>query len=113
MRHIIIPGYAVLYTTNKTRDSDEWTAMQVGGEDLSTRLNSVKPEQTYYFKVQARNRKGYGPFSNIVAFTTSAAGKKWQILVHENIYQVLINWWNWFPLGLKGELALKIKSMDN
>ncbi|XP_046334042.2 neogenin-like [Haliotis rufescens] len=69
----VITGYAVLYTTNKTRDNDEWTAMQVGGEDLSTRLNSVKPEQTYYFKVQARNRKGYGPFSNIVAFTTSAA----------------------------------------
>ncbi|XP_046583259.1 neogenin-like [Haliotis rubra] len=69
----VITGYTILYATNKTWDNRDWTVMQVQGEDLSTSLNSVKPEQTYYFKVQARNRKGYGPFSNVVAFTTSAA----------------------------------------
>ncbi|XP_046567515.1 netrin receptor DCC-like [Haliotis rubra] len=69
----VITGYTILYATNKTWDNRDWTVMQVQGEDLSTRLNSVKPEQTNYFKVQARNRKGYGPFSNVVAFTTSAA----------------------------------------
>lgn len=63
-------GYVILYTDNKTKSDREWLAQATKGDKHSAVLGDLKPLTEYYFKVQARNSKGYGPFSNVVIFTT-------------------------------------------
>ncbi|XP_044265919.1 neogenin isoform X2 [Tribolium madens] len=70
-----ITGYVILYTDNKTKSDREWLAQATKGDKHSAVLGDLKPNTEYYFKVQARNSKGYGPFSNVVIFTTGSNGK--------------------------------------
>jgi hypothetical protein len=63
-------GYVILYTDNKTKSDREWLPQVTKGDKHSAVLRDLKPFTEYYFKVQARNSKGYGPFSNVVIFTT-------------------------------------------
>ncbi|KAJ3649130.1 hypothetical protein Zmor_020890 [Zophobas morio] len=65
-----ITGYVILYTDNKTKSDREWLPQATKGDKHSAVLRDLKPSTEYYFKVQARNSKGYGPFSNVVIFTT-------------------------------------------
>ncbi|XP_015837098.1 neogenin isoform X4 [Tribolium castaneum] len=67
-----ITGYVILYTDNKTKSDREWLAQATKGDKHSAVLGDLKPNTEYYFKVQARNSKGYGPFSNVVIFTTGS-----------------------------------------
>jgi neogenin len=60
----------ILYTDNKTKSDREWLPQVTKGDKHSAVLRDLKPFTEYYFKVQARNSKGYGPFSNVVIFTT-------------------------------------------
>ncbi|XP_074038285.1 neogenin protein frazzled [Leptinotarsa decemlineata] len=65
-----INGYVILYTYNKSLLDPEWNASAVKGDVHSTVIYNLKPFTLYYFKVQARNSRGYGPFSNLVTFRT-------------------------------------------
>lgn len=65
-----ITGYVILYTENKTRSDREWHAIAIKGDNHSSVIYDLKPVTLYYFKVQARNSRGYGPFSGIVSFRT-------------------------------------------
>ncbi|KAJ8932114.1 hypothetical protein NQ314_014895 [Rhamnusium bicolor] len=65
-----ITGYVILYTDNKTRSDPEWHVSAVKGDIHSSIVYDLKPFTLYYFKVQARNSRGYGPFSNLVSFRT-------------------------------------------
>lgn len=38
------------------------------GDRLSLTVKNLLPKATYYFKIQARNVKGYGPLSPVVTF---------------------------------------------
>lgn len=42
----------------------------VVGDKMTTTIKGLTPSTTYYFKVQARNSKGYGPMSSTVSMTT-------------------------------------------
>ncbi|HVZ38611.1 MAG TPA: CAP domain-containing protein [Candidatus Kapabacteria bacterium] len=42
--------------------------------DTSTTVNGLTANQTYYWRVKARNGAGWGPFSSIWNFTTSTSG---------------------------------------
>lgn len=48
----------------------DWTMDSVDGDRLSKFISALNPETTYHFKLQARNVKGYGPFSSIISYTT-------------------------------------------
>jgi hypothetical protein len=43
----------------------------------------------YHFKIQARNNKGYGPFSNIISFTTGPS--EWLYLQVIQVQQHAVN----------------------
>ncbi|ERL92476.1 hypothetical protein D910_09789 [Dendroctonus ponderosae] len=63
-------GYVILFTENKNKTDALWQALAVKGDNHSSIIYDLKPFTVYYFKVQARNSRGYGPFSSIVSFRT-------------------------------------------
>lgn len=65
-----VTGYVILYTHNKTLAEPEWNVSAVKGDVHSSIMYDLRPFTVYYFKVQARNSRGYGPYSNVVTFTT-------------------------------------------
>ncbi|CAH1125665.1 unnamed protein product [Ceutorhynchus assimilis] len=65
-----ITGYVILFTDNKTKTDAQWQALAVKGDNHSSIIYDLKPFTVYFFKVQARNSRGYGPFSNIATFRT-------------------------------------------
>ncbi|GLH00170.1 Contactin [Gryllus bimaculatus] len=70
-----ITGYLILYTTDSSLPDREWVVEGIVGDRMTTTVKSLTPETTYYFKIQARNSKGYGPFSSVVSFTTGPNGR--------------------------------------
>ena len=65
-----LSGYLVFYTTDATQKDEDWVFDGTVGEKLSTTIKDLTLGTTYYFKVQARNTKGYGPMSPTVIFRT-------------------------------------------
>ncbi|XP_078327626.1 neogenin-like isoform X5 [Crassostrea virginica] len=66
-----ITGYLVFYTTDPKQDLREWVVDGVlEGDELSATIKRLTLSTTYYFKVQARNSKGYGPLSETVIYKT-------------------------------------------
>ncbi len=68
---IYLLGYLVFYTRDSTLEDRDWAVQGViSGDKLSETIKGLSPETTYFFKVQARNNKGYGPSSPTVIFRT-------------------------------------------
>ncbi|KAF4526119.1 hypothetical protein B566_EDAN007613 [Ephemera danica] len=67
-----ITGYIISYSTDQTVKDSVWQFEAVLGDRLTTALKGLTPDTTYYFRIQARNNKGYGPVSEIETFTTPA-----------------------------------------
>ncbi|XP_054015802.1 neogenin isoform X5 [Hylaeus anthracinus] len=65
-----ITGYIIFYSTDNTKWDRDWLIEAVIGDKTEFIVKSLKPSTTYYFKIQARNSKGYGPFSTTVPFKT-------------------------------------------
>ena len=63
-------GYLVYYTTDSSHDDRDWVYEGVLGDELSATIRHLTPDTTYYFKVKARNSKGYGPSSQTVIYHT-------------------------------------------
>lgn len=63
-------GYVIFYTTDNTLKDRDWAVEGVLGDKMTTTIKGLLPDKKHYFKIQARNKKGYGPVSNIVPFTT-------------------------------------------
>lgn len=76
-----VTGYVILYTSNKTLSDPEWSVSALKGDVHSTIMYDLKPFTIYYFKVQARNSRGYGPFSNVVMFKTGHS--KYKMFLNE------------------------------
>ncbi|XP_071098730.1 neogenin-like isoform X2 [Haliotis cracherodii] len=66
----LITGYLIFYTTDSNQADRDWVLEGVVGDRLSTVISDLTPDTTYYFKVQARNRKGYGPMSETKIYKT-------------------------------------------
>lgn len=65
-----ITGYLIFFhTDNKARERD-WQVEGVVGDKLTATIKGLQPDTQYFFKIQARNSKGYGPISNEIPFTT-------------------------------------------
>ncbi|KAG8192662.1 hypothetical protein JTE90_009692 [Oedothorax gibbosus] len=67
-----ITGYVIFYTTDKTQRDRDWVVEGVVGDKMTTILKGLTLDTTYYFKIQARNNKGYGPLSSEISFHTAA-----------------------------------------
>ncbi|KAG1677763.1 Neogenin [Nymphon striatum] len=66
-------GYVIFYTTDNTKLDRDWVVEGVGRNDLTKQITGLTLDTTYYFKIQAHNSNGYGPFSQTVLWTTSSA----------------------------------------
>ncbi|KAK8752524.1 hypothetical protein OTU49_005992, partial [Cherax quadricarinatus] len=68
-----ITGYLIFYTTDASGD---WVMEEVLGDRMTFTVHGLTPSTLYYYKMQARNVKGFGPFSSVGNFTTlPAVGK--------------------------------------
>ncbi|VDK77158.1 unnamed protein product [Litomosoides sigmodontis] len=67
-----IEEYVVYYADRSNAPDKDWIRDGVKGDHLSIRLTNLLPRQTYFFKVQARNIKGYGPLSPTLQFVPGA-----------------------------------------
>jgi hypothetical protein len=70
LMRILLAGYVILYTTDHTQRDREWVVEGIVGDKMTTTIKGLTADTMYHFKIQARNNKGYGPFSNIISFTT-------------------------------------------
>jgi len=66
-----LSGYLIYYTTDSTRRHTDWVIKAAHADRLSTIIRDLRPDTTYYFKVAARNKAGYGPLSPTVIFHTA------------------------------------------
>lgn len=55
--------------TSEPEETSAWQVLAVGGTLTETLVTNLQAPLTYYFKVQARNAMGYGPFSDVVVYT--------------------------------------------
>lgn len=65
-----ITGYLLFYSTDNTKRDRDWLLEGVIGDKVDAIVKNLHPSTMYYFKIQARNSKGYGPFSTTVSFKT-------------------------------------------
>nr|pir hypothetical protein T19B4.7 - Caenorhabditis elegans [Caenorhabditis elegans] len=66
-----IEEYLVFYTDRASLADKDWTINYVAGDKLSHQVSNLLPKANYFFKIQARNEKGHGPFSSVVGYTPS------------------------------------------
>ncbi|KAK7107804.1 neogenin-like [Littorina saxatilis] len=66
----IITGYLVFSTIHRKQPIGEWQVKAMNGEQTSLTVGNLSPSTKYFFKVQARNVKGYGPLSRVVPYKT-------------------------------------------
>lgn len=71
-------GYIIFYTTDNSKRDRDWRVHGVRGDEHTTEITGLLPMTTYFFKIQARNTKGVGPFSPTVSFRTGQS--KYQFL---------------------------------
>ncbi|XP_048268236.1 neogenin isoform X2 [Bombus terrestris] len=69
-----ITGYITFYSIDNTKWDRDWLLEAVVGDKTECIVKGLQPSTTYYFKIQARNSKGYGPFSTTVPFKTPQNG---------------------------------------
>ncbi|KAH0951900.1 hypothetical protein HN011_002148 [Eciton burchellii] len=65
-----ITGYLIFYSTDNTKRDRDWLLEGVIGDKMDAIVKNLHPSTMYYFKIQARNSKGYGPSSTTVSFKT-------------------------------------------
>ena len=68
-----INGYLIHYTTDRWANVRDWFVEAVVGDVTSARIANLSPDKKYFFKVSARNSKGYGPYSSVMSFATRGA----------------------------------------
>lgn len=67
---LLFLGYVISYSPDNLRNDRDWLAEAVVGDKHTIVLKQLTPNTKYYFKVKARNDKGYGPFSSPIAHFT-------------------------------------------
>ncbi|XP_063715807.1 neogenin-like [Symsagittifera roscoffensis] len=67
-----ITGYDLSYTTDPS--AKDWALDHVLGNVLAHEVKDLTLQTTYYFKIAARNKKGLGPSSAPLSYTTPAVG---------------------------------------
>ncbi|KAK2703941.1 hypothetical protein QYM36_017719 [Artemia franciscana] len=68
-----ITGYVIFYTTDNSQRDRDWVVKAIVGDKMTTLIKGLTLDTTYFFKIQARNNKGYGPLSPVVTYRTGAA----------------------------------------
>ena len=67
-----LPGYILLYTTNPMLPDKQWTAEALEASRTSTTVYGLQPNNKYFFKLQAKNMFGRGPFATTLIHSVGA-----------------------------------------
>ncbi|VDM41037.1 unnamed protein product [Toxocara canis] len=67
-----IEEYLIYYSDRADLPDKDWILDGVKGDRLSITLTNLLPRTTYFFKMQARNVKGYGPLSPVLQYVPGA-----------------------------------------
>ena len=62
--------YRIYYSTNVNASFKTWKSVEAEGSKLTKQITGLKPGTTYYFKMQAKTKKGWGPLSNTKGVAT-------------------------------------------
>lgn len=101
----IFLAYQILYTTDNSSSDNYWVSEIVEGELMSFTVKGLTPNTNYYFKIQAKNAAGYGPFSPFTSIKTIPG----IVLINTRLYlivilcyqlNVLIHFWTFILGGL-------------
>lgn len=85
--------YLVFYSDSADVPDKDWILDGVKGDRLSISLTNLLPRTTYFFKVQARNAKGYGPFSPTLQYVPGGPPPRlFQVRLTGLRSQYLRNW---------------------
>ena len=60
--HIL--AYRIYYSINASASHEKWRSVEVDGSSLTKEISGLKPGTAYYFKMQARTKKGWGPMTS-------------------------------------------------
>lgn len=60
----------ILYTTDNAKSDSDWISEIIEGELMSFTVKELMPNTIYFFKIQAKNSVGYGPFSPTINIKT-------------------------------------------
>ena len=69
----LITGYTVFFTADNSQLERDWAVEPVPGDKLTTVIRGLQPDTRYFFKIQARNSKGYGPLSPVFIYNPPPA----------------------------------------
>ena len=58
-----IVKYRIFYSTNVNAPLKTWKVVEAEGSKLTKQITGLKPGTTYYFQMQAKTIKGWGPMS--------------------------------------------------
>ncbi len=64
----LLAEYLIFYSDRPDVPDKEWHLEGAQGDSLTATITGLLPKVVYYFKIQARNSKGYGPLSSVVQF---------------------------------------------
>ena len=62
--------YRIFYSTNSSAPDEKWEFVTADGSSLTKEISGLKPGTAYFFKMQARTKKGWGPMSSPKNFST-------------------------------------------
>ncbi|XP_071745150.1 neogenin isoform X2 [Lepeophtheirus salmonis] len=85
-----INGYIIQYTKNRKAAEIEWYVEAVVGAETEATLNGLDMDAKYFFKMSARNNKGYGPTSQVVSFKTPKDPAKSYSRANENVSPMIL-----------------------
>lgn len=77
---------------DKSKKDREWHVKAVKGDKHTLVLSELQTSTLYYFKIQARNDRGYGPFSPIASATTGQSKMQSNLIYSVSLLRFL------FPL---------------
>jgi len=55
--------YRIYYSTNVNASLKTWHVVEAEGSKLTKQITGLKPGTAYYFQMQAKTLKGWGPMS--------------------------------------------------
>jgi len=86
--HIV--KYRIYYSTNVNASLKTWQAVEAEGSKLTKQINGLKPGTAYYFQMQAKTTKGWGPMSEKEEVSTLTGN----IFVHNIFFPFAIARWH-------------------
>ena len=66
--HIV--KYRIYYSTNASVPLKAWQVVDAEGSKLTKQITGLKPGTAYYFQMQAKTVKGWGPMSEMEQVST-------------------------------------------